>query len=145
TCLRAYNDFLLDEWCATDPDRLFGAAILPLYDIDEAVAELHRVIAKGARSIAFSENPTVLGLPSVHTDHWDPLWAVANEAALPVCLHIGSSSLLVTTSADAPPPVLVSLNGLNSMMACVDWLFSGILDRFPNLKVILSEGGAGWI
>ena len=144
-CLRTYNDYLLDEWCATDPARLFSSVILPLYDVDLAIAELKRVLAKGARAIAFSENPTVLGLPSVHTDHWDPLWAVVNEAGLPVCMHIGSSSRLVTTSDDAPPTVLVSLNGLNSMMAGVDWMLSGILERFPNIKVILSEGGAGWV
>ncbi|MDT3441536.1 MULTISPECIES: amidohydrolase family protein [unclassified Pseudofrankia] len=144
-CLRTYNDYLLDEWCATDRDRLFGAAILPLHDLDAAVAELKRVLAKGARAIAFSENPTVLGLPSVHTDHWDPLWAVANDAQIPVCMHIGSSSRLMTTSADAPPPVLVALIGVNSMMTCVDWLFSGILERFARLQVILSEGGAGWV
>jgi predicted TIM-barrel fold metal-dependent hydrolase len=144
-CLKTYNDYLLDEWCATDPSRLYGAAILPLNDIDLAVAELKRVIGKGAKAIAFSENPTVLGLPSVHTDHWDPLWAIAQEARIPVCTHIGSSSRLVTTSADAPPTVLVTLIGLNSMMACADWLLSGTLERFPQLKLILSEGGAGWI
>jgi predicted TIM-barrel fold metal-dependent hydrolase len=144
-CLRTYNDYLLDEWCATDSSRLFGAVILPLHDLDAAVSEAHRVLAKGARALAFSENPTVLGLPSVHTDHWDPLWQVINEAAIPVCMHIGSSSRLVTTSDDAPATVLVSLNGLNSMMAAVDWLMSGTLERFPNMKVILSEGGAGWI
>jgi predicted TIM-barrel fold metal-dependent hydrolase len=144
-CLRAYNDYLLDEWCATDRARLFGAVILPLPDVDLAIAELERVLAKGARALAFSENPTVLGLPSVHTDHWDPLWSVVADAGIPVCMHIGSSSRLVTTSDDAPPTVLVSLNGLNSMMAGVDWLLSGVLERFPGLRVILSEGGAGWI
>src|SRR4051794_15065954 len=144
-CLRTYNDYLLDEWCATDPARLYGAVILPLYDIDLAVAELRRTVAKGAKAVAFSENPTVLGLPSIHTNHWDPLLAVANEAGVPICMHIGSSSKLVTTSADAPPTVLVSLNGLNSMMAGVDWLLSGVLERFSGLRVILSEGGAGWI
>jgi predicted TIM-barrel fold metal-dependent hydrolase len=144
-CLKTYNDYLLDEWCATDPARLYGAAVLPLADIDAAVAELERVIDKGAKAIAFSENPTVLGLPSVHTDHWDPLWAVLNAAELPVCMHIGSSSRLVTTSGDAPPAVMVTLNGVNSMMAGADWLFSGIFDRFPNLRIILSEGGAGWV
>jgi predicted TIM-barrel fold metal-dependent hydrolase len=144
-CLKTYNDYLLDEWCATAPDRLSGAVILPLYDIDLAVEELERTLAKGARALAFSENPTVLGLPSVHTDHWEPLWSRVSEAGLPVCMHIGSSSRLVTTSADAPPTVLVSLNGVNSMMACVDWLLSGIFERHPGLKVVLSEGGAGWI
>jgi predicted TIM-barrel fold metal-dependent hydrolase len=145
TCLRTYNDYLLDEWCATDPARLFGAAILPLYDVDLAVAELERAVGKGAKAIAFSENPTVLGLPSVHTDHWEPLWSAVGAADVPVCMHIGSSSQLVTTSRDAPPTVLVSCNGLNSMMACIDWLMSGILERHPSLKVILSEGGAGWL
>jgi predicted TIM-barrel fold metal-dependent hydrolase len=144
-CLRTYNDFLLDEWCATNRSRLYGAAILPLNDIELAVAELKRVLTKGARAIAFSENPTVLGLPSVHTSHWDPLWSVVNEARIAVCMHIGSSSRLVNTSDDAPVTVLVSLNGLNSMMAGVDWLMSGVLERFPNIKVVLSEGGAGWI
>jgi predicted TIM-barrel fold metal-dependent hydrolase len=145
TCLRAYNDYLLDEWCATDPSRLYGAAILPLYDVQLAVAELERVANKGAKAIAFSENPTVLGLPSVHTDHWELLWTAVESIGLPVCMHIGSSSRLVTTSSDAPPTVLVSLNGVNSMMAAVDWLMSGILERFPKIKVMLSEGGAGWV
>jgi predicted TIM-barrel fold metal-dependent hydrolase len=144
-CLRTYNDYLLDEWCAVAPDRLYGAVILPLYDVDLAVAELERTAAKGAKAVAFSENPTVLGLPSVHTDHWERLWSAIAAVDLPVCMHIGSSSKLVTTSADAPPTVLVSLNGLNSMMAGVDWLLSGVLERHPTLKVILSEGGAGWI
>ena len=59
-CLRTYNDYLLDEWCAVDRDRLHGAAILPLYDIDLAVAEFDRVVAKGAKAVAFSENPLSL-------------------------------------------------------------------------------------
>jgi predicted TIM-barrel fold metal-dependent hydrolase len=144
-CLKTYNDYLLQEWCATDPQRLYGAAVLPLDDIDAAVAEATRVIDLGARAIAFSENPTVLGLPSVHTRHWDPLWEVLSDAELPVCMHIGSSSKLISTSDDAPVTVEVALNGVNSMMAGVDWLMGGIFDRFPNLNIILSEGGAGWI
>ena len=144
-CLRTYNDYLLDEWCATAPERLFGSVILPLDNVELAVIELKRVIEKGAKAVAFSENPTVLGFPSIHTDHWDPILAVAEEAGLPICMHIGSSSRLITTSVDAPPTVLTSLIGLNSMSACVDWLLGGVLERFPNLNVILSEGGAGWV
>ena len=144
-CIRAYNDHLLEEWCGYAPDRLFGAAILPLDDIDAAVAEFDRVAAKGAHAIAFSENPTILGLPSIHTDHWVPLFAAAAEAGIPLCTHIGSSSRLVSTSADAPVTVSVTLLGVNSMLAAADWLFSPHFDRLPNLKVVLSEGGVGWI
>ena len=144
-CLQTYNNYLLDEWCATQRARLYGVAILPLHDVDLAVAELRRVLDKGAKAIAFSENPTVLGLPSIHTDHWDPILAVANEARIPICMHIGSSSRLVTTSDDAPPPVQLSLVGVNSMMTAADWLLSGVLERFPDLPVMLSEGGAGWV
>ena len=144
-CLEAYNDHLLEDWCGTAPDRLFGAAILPLNDIDAAVAEFERVAAKGAKAIAFSENPTVLGLPSIHTRHWDPLLAIAQETGIPLCTHIGSSSRLVTTSDDAPTTVLTTLLGLNSMMAAADWMLGTALDRFPGAKVVLSEGGAGWI
>jgi len=144
-CLETYNDHLLEEWCATAPGRLFGAAILPLHDIEQAVIEFERVVAKGASAIAFSENPTVLGLPSIHTRYWDPLFAAASEAEIPLCTHIGSSSRLVSTSPDAPVTVQVTLLGVNSMMAGADWLLSSNFDRFPKLKVILSEGGAGWV
>ena len=144
-CIKAYNDYLLEEWCGYAPDRLFGAAILPLNNIDEAGKEFERVAALGAKAIAFSENPTVLGLPSVHTTHWDPLLAIAQETGIPLCTHIGSSSKLVTTSPDAPTTVLTTLLGLNSMMAAADWMLGSALDRFPNVKIVLSEGGAGWI
>jgi predicted TIM-barrel fold metal-dependent hydrolase len=144
-CLKAYNNYLLEDWCGAAPDRLFGAAILPLNNIEEAVREFERVADLGAKAIAFSENPTVLGLPSVHTKHWDPLLAISQETGIPLCTHIGSSSKLVTTSPDAPTTVLTTLLGLNSMMAAADWLLGTALDRFPKAKIVLSEGGAGWI
>ncbi len=143
-CIRAYNDFVLDDWAGADPERLLGMAVLPLWDPQEAAREVERTAAKGARAIAFSENPTVLGLPSIHTNHWDPVWAAASEAGLPVCIHIGSSSKHHTTSDDAPPQVMLTLLGVNAMMTCADWMFSGLFDRFPALRIVLSEGGAGW-
>ncbi len=144
-CVQAYNDFVLDEWSAGNPERLLALGIVPLWDVDLAVAEATRIKAKGARAIAFSENPTILGLPSVHTDHWEPLWAALAEMDLPVCIHIGSSSKHFTTSADAPSATFITLLGVHAMGACSDWLFSGIFDRHPRLQMILSEGGAGWL
>ena len=144
-CLQAYNDFIVDEWCAADPTRLLSLAILPLWDIDLCVTEMKRMVDKGAKAVAFSENPVVLGLPSVHSDHWDPLWAAISDADVPVCMHIGSSSKLATSSAEAPLSVTLSLFGVNSMVAFADWIFSGIFERFPKMRAVLSEGGAGWI
>ena len=88
-CTQAYNDFIVDEWCAAAPERFIPLAILPLWDVALAVGELDRLVGRGIRAVAFSENPVVLGLPSIHTDHWDPLWAAAEAADLAVCMHIG--------------------------------------------------------
>ena len=143
-CVRAYNDFILEEWCATDPQRLIPLIVVPLWDPAAAADEVRRTAAMGARAVAFSENPTTLGLPSVFTDHWEPLWAAVDEAGLVVCLHIGSSSKLIKSSEDAPPCTILPYVGANSMIACSDWLFSGILDRHRSIQVAFSEGGAGW-
>lgn len=143
-CVQAYNDFVVEDWAGTNPERMLGLAVLPLWDPHLAAREVARVAATGARALAFSENPTVLGLPSVHTDHWDPVWQAAAETGLPLCMHIGSSSKHYTTSDDAPGQVLLTLVGVNAMMTCADWIFSGIFDRFPSIRIVLSEGGAGW-
>lgn len=145
-CIAAYNDFLLDEFCAADPARLHGVAVMPLWDVEAAVAEIGRVGGhRSTKAFAFSENPTTLGLPSVYTDHWEPIWHAVADTGKPICLHIGSSSKLLRTSPDAPDPVGLTFVGANSMMACADWLFSGVLERHPSLRISFSEGGAGWV
>ena len=118
--------------------------LVPLWDLDSAVEEVMRTAEKGTRAVAFSENPTHLGLPSIFTGHWARLFAAVAEADLPLCLHIGSSSELVKSSEDANSLTWVSLVGVNSMLAAADWIFSGILQQNPNLRVAFSEGGAGW-
>jgi predicted TIM-barrel fold metal-dependent hydrolase len=112
-----------------------------------AVAEIERCAALGAAAIAFSENPAKLGLPSIHDAeyYWDPVFAAASDADLPLCQHMGSSSALPQTSADAPFIVTFSLGPTSAMFCLNDWLFSGQFVRHPNLKVCLSEGGIGWI
>jgi predicted TIM-barrel fold metal-dependent hydrolase len=146
-CVRAYNDWMIEEWCGARPGRLIPMIILPLWDADLAVAEAERGAANGARAVTFSENPAALGLPSVHdrTRYWDPVFAVCADAGMPVCTHIGSSSKLPHTSDDAPPLVTATLPSTNSAAALADWLFSGLFVRHPGLKLCLSEGGIGWI
>ncbi len=144
-CVQAYNDFILDEWCAAVPGRQIPMVILPLWDPALAVAELERTAAKGARAISFVENPVPLGLPSLYTDHWDPVFAAAQEAQLPLCMHFGTSGKVPMTSRDAPMLTWVVLMSTNSMATTVDLLFSPIFHKFPQLKAALSEGGIGWL
>ena len=146
-CVRAYNDWMLDEWSGRAPGRFIPNMILPLWDVNLCVDELERTVAQGAKSFCFSENVSDLGLPSIHNhdDYWDPLWAVASEAGVPVAMHIGSSSKIPITAPDAPIIIAGVLTPMNAMKTCVDWLFSGVFSRFPALKVCLSEGGIGWI
>ena len=144
-CSAAWNDFLLDEWCATAPDRFIPLAILPFWDVEASVKEIQRVAAKGARAISFPENMVTLDLPSFHTDHWDPLFAAAAEADMPLCLHFGTSGKVPSTAPEAPMAVFISLMSCNSMYAVADLAFSPVFHRHPNLKIAFSEGGVGWI
>jgi predicted TIM-barrel fold metal-dependent hydrolase len=146
-CLRAYNDFQLDEWAGAAPGRLYGMILLPYWDPQEAVSEVQRGAAKGARAIAFSENPSRQGFPSIHDRdrYWDPVFAAAQEAGLPLCIHFGSSSWVLTTSDDAPMIVSSVASPCNSQLAFVDWMFSGALERFPELQIVFSESYLGWL
>jgi len=144
--LQAYNDWTIDEWCAgAGKGRLIPVTLIPLWDAELAAAEVRRCAAKGSHSIAFSEAPHALGLPSVHSDYWEPLWNACNETETTINMHIGSSSRMPSTSADAPQAVSVTLNCQNSIHAATDWIWSGIFVRHPNLKIALSEGQVGWM
>lgn len=144
-CVRAYNDFIVDEWCAGSEGRLIPLGIIPLDDSKLAAAEVRRMAAKGMRAFCFSEIPPFLGLPSIHTDYWDPFFQACVETNSTIMLHIGSSSRLPVTSADAPNAVVNTLPALNSAMSMVDWLFSGVLIRFPTLRIGFAESQIGWI
>ena len=77
--IKAYNDWHVDEWCGAYPDRFIPCGILPLFDVEEAAKEVHRLADKGCHAVTFSENPAALGMPSIHTEHWDPLFAACCE------------------------------------------------------------------
>jgi len=143
--VRAYNDWHVDEWCGTYPGRMIPLALSPFWDAQLMADEVRRMAAKGCHAVAFSENPAALGLPSFHSDHWDPFWQTCSDEGTVVCLHIGSSSKVPMTALDAPFDVLITLTPLNTVMCAGDLLFSPVLRKFPDLVVALSEGGIGWI
>jgi predicted TIM-barrel fold metal-dependent hydrolase len=145
-CVRAWNDFILEEFAGAHPGRFIPMMIIPLWDPKLAAAEIERTAALGAKSIAFSENPTKLGLPSIHTDFWDPMFQAASDANQVISMHVGSSSNLIRTSDDMPTLAFMAYSAAaNQAGTLLDWLFSGNFERFPGLRIALSEGSIGWI
>ena len=104
-CIRAYNDFLVEEWVGPSNGRLHGVSILPL---------------------------------------WDAELAACQETGVVVCMHVGSSPSF-TTSSDAPSSVPVINFSSSTALSFTDWLLSGTLVRFPDLKLAFAEGQVGWL
>jgi predicted TIM-barrel fold metal-dependent hydrolase len=144
-CVRAYNDFMLEEWCADSGGRLVPLCIAPLWDIDLATSEVQRNAARGALGVCFSELPTRLGLPSIHSGRWDPFFEQCVAAGTVLMIHIGSGSTFSTTSDDAPMCVQASAAATNSVLAVLDWICSGALVKYPTLKVCIAESQIGWV
>jgi hypothetical protein len=143
--LRAYNDWHVDSWCGAHPGRMIPLAVPPIWDPQLMADEVRRMAAKGCHAVTFSENPSKLGLPSYHTDHWDPFLAACAETGTVICLHIGSSSETVITSMDAPFDTLITLQPMNIVQCAADLVWSPMFRKFPDLRIALSEGGIGWV
>jgi predicted TIM-barrel fold metal-dependent hydrolase len=144
-CIEAYNNWMIEEWCEPSGGMNIPLCIIPLWDPELAANEVERVAAKGCHAICFSELPVRLKLPSIHSGYWDPLFRACNDHHVTICMHVGSSSTNPAASPDAPPAAHGTLAFNNSMASMSDWLFSGKLIEFPDLKLAYSEGQIGWI
>jgi predicted TIM-barrel fold metal-dependent hydrolase len=146
-CVKAYNDWMFDEWCAGTDGRLVPLPIVQLWDAELAAAEVRRNADRGGHAVCFTEIPPFLGLPSVHDadGYWDPFFRACAETQSVVCMHIGSSSKMPSTSADAPAAVGSTLTYMNAAMSMTDYLMSGLFEKFPDLTLAYSEGQIGWI
>jgi predicted TIM-barrel fold metal-dependent hydrolase len=145
-CLKTWNDFILEEFNDAYPGRFIPMMIIPLWDPAAAAAEIERTAARGAKCIAFSENPTKLGLPSIHTGYWDPVFKACEDTRFVINMHVGSSSFMLRTSEDMPQLAFLAYSaGAQQAGTLLDWLFSGIFERYPDLKIALSEASIGWI
>ena len=144
-CVKAYNDWMVDEWCGESDGHLIPLCLVPLWDISLAVDEIHRNAARGVRAVAFSELPTYLGLPSIYTGYWDPMFAACEVTGTVVCMHIGSGTKTPQASPDGPDAVAATILFGNSVASLTDILFSGVLDRFPGLHLMYAEAQIGWV
>jgi predicted TIM-barrel fold metal-dependent hydrolase len=144
-CVKAYNDWLLDEWCASVPGMYVPMIIGQLWDPVLMAGEIRRCAARGARAVTFPENPVPLGLPSFSTEHWDPVWEACIETDTVVCMHIGTSGVVPMASSDSPFIQGIALAPTSAWMTCMDLIMGRIPRAFPEIKFTLSEGGIGWV
>ena len=138
--IRAYNDWHVDEWCGAHPERFIPCGILPLFDIGQSAAEVRRLADKGCHTVTFSENTEALGLPSIHSGAWDPLFAACVETETVLCCHLGSSSRPMQISTDAPPSVLFNLAGCTTTMTFAELIWAEILGAVPDPQVLPDRG-----
>lgn len=146
-CLQHYNDWLVEEWCGVAPDRYIPLMLIPMWDPKLAAKEIERMAARGVTTFAFSENPEPLGLPTIHdpSGYWEPVMAAANETGMVASMHVGSSSQLPKICSDAPFMANLTWGASRTSGTMLSWLFSGLFQRYPNLKIALSEGEMGWM
>jgi predicted TIM-barrel fold metal-dependent hydrolase len=147
--VRAYNDWLIEEFCAAAPTRLAGIALLPLSDPSLAIAEIARVAKLGARGVSLSHDPGQLGLPSYHhPEHWQPIFDAADAAGLPLFIHLATAGFSAPPKGDPawrPDAAQVMWSFLEPAWAACDLVFSALLTERPQRRIVLLEGNLAWL
>jgi predicted TIM-barrel fold metal-dependent hydrolase len=149
--VKAYNDWQSD-WSSVAPNRFIPVSSLPFWDLDATLAEITRCAEKGHRGVIFTQNPMHFGLPGLDERHWDPMWALCQEAGLPINFHIatGDNGLLEYNGhPDNGKHANYASMGVSFFMGnartIAQLICGGVCHRFPTLDFVSVESGIGWI
>ncbi len=144
---RIGNDYMA-EYCSAAPDRIWGIPMISCYNIPNAIKELERCKAMGLKGALIWQ------VPPEHlrftTDHYEDLWAAAEDMDMPVNLHILSGFNYSRQASGTYGPVDAYRNSVNTKLndavtSVFDLVFTGAMDRYPKLKFVLVENEMGWI
>jgi predicted TIM-barrel fold metal-dependent hydrolase len=144
-CLQAWNDWMLNEWCAADRRRFIPCQLPWLRDPEIAAREVRHNAERGFRAVSFSENPEGLGYQSIYDRAWDPFFRACEETETVVNLHVGSSGKVANPSSMSPPEVVAALFPVSGIETVVDWIYARVPLRHPELRIVLSEAGVSWV
>jgi predicted TIM-barrel fold metal-dependent hydrolase len=144
-CIKSYNDWIVEDWCGSHPDRFIPCQLPFLADPDLAAEEIRRNAERGVVAVTFSENPHGLGFPSIYSDYWDPFFRACSDTETVINLHVGSSGTIVCPSPESTVDLMTALFPLNGVMACADWIYAKIPIRYPKIKIAMSEAGVSWV
>ena len=157
--IQAYNNWMAKEFMAADANRLVGLAQMPNIGVEEMVAEMRRARAMGMRGVILSSWPS--GGTSLSLED-NAFWAEAEKLEMPVSIHLGVASKQASQakaatvtgmmegggmlSSGAKTVVGYSCAGLDNMPVIIaETILSGLFDKFPRLRFISVEAGAGWV
>jgi predicted TIM-barrel fold metal-dependent hydrolase len=142
---RTYNDWVI-EYCQKVPDRLFGIALISMFDIDHAIAEMKRCKEQGIVGTMIWQVPHPT-LPFT-ADHYERFWAASQDLELPVHLHIltGFGDSMHRQTSHGIKRYRIGVQQTREIEnALFDIIFTGVLERYPQLKVVSVENEIGWM
>lgn len=144
-CIRAYNRWHLEEWASSYPGRIIPMQLPWLPDPVIAAQEVEQNAERGFRAVTFPDIPQRLGYPSIDDPAWEPFLRACEETQTVICLHAGGAGYVLNTRPDAPLQLQTSLFPGGAFVGAMEWVWSFVPVRFPNIKIALSEGGIGWV
>ena len=145
-CYHAYNEWLA-EFCATAPERLVGAGLVPIDDPKAASDEVRFLKTVGLRTGMFLAARVETPL---WDEAWEPLWEAAAEMGISIGFHLSGGHRTVVWSGPKADQlgnmgVRVSCSTIQMDEPLAGIIFGGALERHPGLKIVLAETGIGWL
>jgi predicted TIM-barrel fold metal-dependent hydrolase len=157
--VQIFNDAMAEMQAESD-GRIFPMALLPWWDLGEAVKEVERARAMGLKGVNINSDPHNFAgpggahLPDLGRDHWNPLWEACEGLDMPVNFHIGASESAIDFMGSQGWPGLeadlrAALGGamlfINNGRVMGNLILAGVPERFPKLKLVSVESGIGWL
>ncbi len=159
--VRAYNSWLAEDYCSTDPQRLIGVGILPLtHDVADLISEMESCGKAGLKTVLLQGFPSGKPYPSPDDDRF---WSAALDLNMPISVHVDldrsgeRAGPLFKYPRESEELMNKIVNDLvdqvarfgpvrgNGSVAAVQWVLSGLFDCFPNLRIFFAENQIGWI
>jgi predicted TIM-barrel fold metal-dependent hydrolase len=159
--VRAYNDWLAEEYCPVSRDRLIGLGVIPWTNLDDAVTELEHCARRGLRGVTLGVFPSGHAYPTPADDRF---WAAAIDMRMPLTVHVGFDRLGPRATQPtfeypgADPEILRRLGprkivewvalpflGTAPALSLAQIILSGVFDRLPDLQIFFAETRLGWV
>ncbi|MFI5045658.1 MAG: amidohydrolase family protein [Acidimicrobiia bacterium] len=141
----AVNEWRLSEVQGLAPDRWILVPSIPVVNLDDALAEIKYCAESGYHAVGLGCDPPE-GCDNWNSDVWEPMWSAIEEAGLVIAVHLGTE-LGGTKLARGPGKAVLNYveTTYGPQRFATKMVASGILERHPDLKVLISEGGASWV